>query len=163
MIDDVLDKLSENCIKQDLKIATAESCTGGLVAKLITDRAGSSRWFECGFVTYSNRAKQKMLGVDLNLLENRGAVNEQVAGMMVVGVLENSVADIACSITGIAGPQGGSKENPVGTVCFGWISRQAQRPVMITEHFIGDRNTVRNQSAEFALQGLLKLVRQTRK
>jgi nicotinamide-nucleotide amidase len=163
MIDDILDRLSENCIKQDLKIATAESCTGGLVAKLITDRAGSSKWFECGFVTYSNRAKQQMLGVDLNLLENRGAVSEQVAGMMAVGVLGNSVADIVCSITGIAGPQGGSEEKPVGTVCFGWVSRQTQRPVMITEHFIGDRGSVREQAAEFALQGLLKLVRQTRK
>lgn len=161
MIIDVLDKLSEACARQGLKITTAESCTGGLVAKLLTDRAGSSEWYECGFVTYSNRAKQHMLDVDFNLLENWGAVSEQVAAAMVEGALKNSTAEVACSITGIAGPQGGSKEKPVGTVCFGWVSRQLQRPVTMTEHFVGDRASVREQSAAFALQGLLKLVRQT--
>lgn len=161
MIDDVLDKISEICSRRGLKIVTAESCTGGLVAKLITDRAGSSHWFDCGFVTYSNRAKQQMLDVGLNLLESRGAVSEQVAAAMAAGALKNSEADIACSITGIAGPEGGSKEKPVGTVCFGWTSRLDQYPVTMTELFIGDRASVRNQSAEFALRGLLKHILKT--
>ncbi len=159
MLDDILDELNELCCARNLRLATAESCTGGLVAKLITDRAGSSQWFECGFVTYSNRAKQQMLGIDLEPLEKWGAVSEQVAEAMATGALKNSQADAVCAITGIAGPQGGSKEKPVGTVCFGWLSRQAQRSVTRTEYFSGDRACVRSQAAEFALQGLLALLR----
>ena len=159
MIHSVLNNLSEECLDRKLSIATAESCTGGLVAKLITDREGSSQWFDCGFVTYSNHAKHLMLGVDAALLEKWGAVSEQVAAAMAIGALKNSQADIACSITGVAGPQGGSLEKPVGTVCFGWISRQSLQPETLTRHFKGDRAAVRHQAAESALQGLLRLVR----
>lgn len=135
-------------------LTTAESCTGGWVAKLITDIAGSSASFERGFVTYTNTAKQDMLGVSANTLATHGAVSEAVAEEMAIGAIQHSLADIAVSISGIAGPSGGTKDKPVGTVCFAWKKRNS--PVSsTTQHFTGDRDAVRQQAVIFALQGLL--------
>jgi nicotinamide-nucleotide amidase len=166
LIEEILDNLSEICVANRLQIVTAESCTGGLVAKLITDRAGSSQWFERGFVTYSNISKQEMLGVDSLLLEQWGAVSEPVAVAMAEGALKHSQAQLALSITGIAGPEGGTASKPVGTVCFGWaVSAELKNTEhlknelkTVTQHFSGDRDEVRFQSAKFALQNLYQLV-----
>src|SRR6187551_3568972 len=124
---------------RSLKLALAESCTGGMVAEAVTRVAGSSAWFDCGFVTYSNQAKINLLGVSPETLEKLGAVSEQTAIEMVLGclktaTLENSPANIAGSITGIAGPEGGSATKPVGTVCFAW-SISTQPASTTTRHF----------------------------
>lgn len=159
-LQEILNNLSRCCINNNVQITTSESCTGGLVGKLITDRAGSSQWFERGFITYSNLAKQQMLGVDAELLEQWGAVSEPVAAAMAAGALRHSQAHYALSITGIAGPEGGTETKPVGTVCFGWayqendtISTNTQ-----TQQFTGDREAVRTQSATFALQKLSQII-----
>ena len=140
-----------------LMLATAESCTGGMVASALTDISGSSTWFERGFVTYSNDAKMQMLGVPDSLLRKYGAVSEEVARAMAEGALLNSRAHLALSITGVAGPGGGTPDKPVGMVCFGWTNRIDTRTT--TLKFKGDRNQVRTQAAEYALQELLELVR----
>ncbi|WP_260260925.1 nicotinamide-nucleotide amidase [Vibrio intestinalis] len=130
--------------------ATAESCTGGGVATAITDIAGSSAWFDRAFVTYSNEAKMEMLGVQASTLELNGAVSEPVVIEMVRGALQHSKATIAASISGIAGPGGGSVEKPVGTVCFGFADQSGWQYVT-TEHFSGDRASVRKQAIVFVL------------
>lgn len=135
-------------------LATAESCTGGWVAAAITAVAGSSAWFDRGFVTYSNAAKTDMLGVPSLTLDRHGAVSEAVARAMAQGALAHSAAGWSLAITGIAGPAGGSPEKPVGTVCFAWASRDGGC-VAQTRHFAGDRQAVRAQSVAHALQGLL--------
>ncbi len=140
-----------------LMVATAESCTGGWVAQAITAIAGSSGWFERGFVTYSNLAKEEMLGVSSVTLERFGAVSEAVAREMAQGALAHSRAGVALSITGIAGPGGGSPQKPVGTVCFGWARREGAVRV-VTRHFEGDRRGVRLQSVAVALEGVLELL-----
>ncbi len=162
MIEDTLNKLAQCCISQSLKIVTAESCTGGLVGKLITDRAGSSQWFERGFITYSNLAKEQMLGVDAQLLNDLGAVSEAVAEAMACGALQHSPAQFALAITGIAGPDGGSADKPVGTVCFGWAYYEDDsiHCLSATQLFSGDRDAVRNQSALFSLQKMAQLIHQ---
>ena len=137
------------------KLATAESCTGGWVAQCLTAIAGSSAWFERGFVTYSNEAKREMLGVELATLDAHGAVSEATAAAMAAGALRHSRADWALSITGIAGPDGGSPGKPVGTVCFGWAGSEADVEVY-TCHFAGDREAIRLQSVDFALKGILQ-------
>jgi nicotinamide-nucleotide amidase len=134
--------------------ATAESCTGGWIAKCMTDIAGSSAWFDRGFVTYSNAAKQEMLGVDAAVLESEGAVSEATVAAMVRGALAHSRADIAVAVSGIAGPGGGRPGKPVGTVCFAWATRDGLQR-LATCHFEGDREAVRRQSVAHALQGLL--------
>jgi nicotinamide-nucleotide amidase len=134
--------------------ATAESCTGGWIAKCMTDVAGSSAWFDRGFVTYSNAAKQEMLGVDAAVLESEGAVSEATVAAMVRGALAHSRADIAVAVSGIAGPGGGRPGKPVGTVCFAWATRDGLQR-LATCHFEGDREAVRRQSVAHALQGLL--------
>lgn len=137
-------------------LATAESCTGGWVAQSITAISGSSAWFDRGFVTYSNEAKQEMLGVSADTLAQHGSVSEQTASEMVSGALEHSRAGFALSITGVAGPTGGSRAKPVGTVCFGW-ARRADRSVRVeTRHFEGDREAVRRQSVIRAMQGVIE-------
>ena len=138
-----------------LRLATAESCTGGWVAGAVTAIAGSSAWFDCGFVTYSNDAKMEMLGVSAATLEAFGAVSEQTAGEMAAGALAHSHAQLALSITGVAGPGGGSAEKPVGMVCFGWAG-EGGAPLVITRNFSGDRESVRRQSVICALQGVLE-------
>lgn len=130
-------------------LVTVESCTGGGIAYAVTQIAGSSAWFERSFVTYSNLAKQQMVDVDINLLNTYGAVSEQVAGAMAQGGLDNSTATISLSVTGIAGPDGGSIEKPVGTVCFG--RAQENSVLTTTKIFDGDRNAIRDQSILYAL------------
>ena len=157
MTDSELMQLSEQ-VGQALKargatVTTAESCTGGWVAKVITDIAGSSAWFERGFVTYSNEAKAQMIGVREETLAQHGAVSEPVVVEMVIGALKAARADYAVSISGIAGPDGGSEEKPVGTV---WVAFATARGEGITrrECFSGDRDAVRRQATAYALQTL---------
>ena len=135
--------------------ATAESCTGGLVAGAITAIAGSSGWFDRGFVTYTNAAKTEMLGVDAAALERNGAVSEATAIAMAEGALRASRADVAVAVTGIAGPAGGTSAKPVGTVCFAW-ARRGGLATAATCHFSGTRDDVREASVIFALQGLME-------
>ena len=138
-------------------LACAESCTGGWVAQSITAIAGSSAWFDRGFVTYSNAAKVEMLGVSEATLARHGAVSEAVARAMAQGALAHSRADWTLAITGIAGPGGGSPEKPVGTVCFAWAGREAGCLAQ-TRVFSGERAAVREQSVRHALAGLLDLL-----
>lgn len=140
--------------ERSLRLATAESCTGGWVAQIVTHTGGSSAWFERGFVTYSNDAKNEMLGVRTETLVACGAVSEETAREMAGGALANSHADVSLAITGIAGPTGGSPGKPVGTVCFAWCRRDAT-PDSARMHFDGDREAIRRQSAIHALQELL--------
>ncbi|MFA9440790.1 CinA family protein [Uliginosibacterium sp. sgz301328] len=135
------------------RMASAESCTGGLVSALITEIAGSSDWFERGFVTYSNEAKIEMLDVRPDTLAKHGAVSEATVLEMVAGALARSRADVAVAISGIAGPSGGTAQKPVGTVCLAWGSRSAPG-VAVTHHYAGDRQAVRRQAARNALLGL---------
>ena len=136
-------------------LATAESCTGGWIAKLCTDLAGSSAWFERGFVTYSNAAKQDMLGVQATTLAQYGAVSESVTAEMAAGALQHSRAQVAVSVGGIAGPGGGTATKPVGTVCFGWAV-QGGEVRTATRTFEGDREAVRYQAVQYALSGVLQ-------
>ena len=137
-----------------LLLATAESCTGGWAAQVITHTAGSSEWFDRGFVTYSNESKIGMLGVAPETLQQFGAVSPEVAAAMAEGALKNSRALISLAITGIAGPSGGSPGKPVGTVCFAWC-RAGQTADAETSFFAGDREAVRRQAVVYALRGLL--------
>lgn len=139
---------------QDLTLALAESCTGGMVAQAVTSIAGSSEWFDRGFVTYSNQAKIEMLNVSVKTLETLGAVSEQTAIEMAVGALNNSQAQITGSITGIAGPGGGTPEKPVGTVCFAWAEVHKSTSTT-TKFFNGNRQEIRQQAAITMMAGLI--------
>jgi len=141
--------LLEQCKSRGLKITTAESCTGGLLSALITEIAGSSAVFERGFITYSNEAKTELLGVDSELISEDGAVNEMVAVAMACGARQNAKADIAVSITGIAGPGGGSKKKPIGTVCIAVASMRDTKAR--TFYFSGNRQDIRLQSVQAAI------------
>ncbi len=150
-------RLGAALIRRGAKVATAESCTGGLIARALTEQPGSSAWFERGFVTYSNEAKHEMLAVALPVLAAHGAVSEAVAGAMARGALWRSRAQLTLAVTGVAGPDGGTADKPVGTVCFGWADaggalRQA------TRHFAGDRSEVRLQTAQHALLVALEML-----
>jgi nicotinamide-nucleotide amidase len=138
-------------------LATAESCTGGLIASACTELNGSSDWFERGFVTYSNAAKSELLGVPAALIEEHGAVSEAVARAMATGAVVNAHAHWSVAVTGIAGPTGGSADKPVGTVWFGWATPEG----VFTEHqrFDGDRAAVRQATVRHALAGLLQRLR----
>jgi nicotinamide-nucleotide amidase len=144
------------------KLVTAESCTGGWAAQVVTSVAGSSEWFERGFVTYSNEAKQEALGVPSETLRKHGAVSEETAREMALGALRHSKGSVALSITGVAGPAGGSPSKPVGTVCFGWAAKGTAGSALSaqteTRHFDGDRESVRRQSVIHALEGVIKLL-----
>lgn len=140
------------------QLVTAESCTGGLIAGQITELPGSSSWFERGFVTYSNLAKHEMLAVANELITKYGAVSEEVASAMAMGALQHSAGDIAVSVTGIAGPDGGTVDKPVGTVCFAWAIRD-NSPFTMKKHFTGTRQDVRLASCHQALQGVLDLIK----
>ncbi|MBI5108070.1 MAG: CinA family protein [Rhodocyclales bacterium] len=146
--------LGAACLQRRLLIATAESCTGGWAAQVITHTAGSSAWFERGFVTYANEAKVEMLGVRPETLANFGAVSLETAAEMASGALKNSKAMISLAITGIAGPTGGSPGKPVGTVCFAWCRTGASAETE-TRVFSGDREAIRRQAVVHALTGLL--------
>ena len=153
----LLERLAERLVRQNKKAATAESCTGGGVACAMTDMPGSSRWFERGFVSYSNAAKTEQLSVPAETIARFGAVSEEVAAAMAAGALRHSRADFGVAVTGIAGPDGGSADKPVGTVCFGW-SRRDGEPKTRRVLLAGNRQQVREQSVATALQGLLELV-----
>jgi nicotinamide-nucleotide amidase len=150
--------VGRSCRAHGLTIATAESCTGGWTAQVITHTAGSSAWFERGFVTYANDAKVEMLGVNPATLEKHGAVSLEAAGEMAAGALKNSNALISLAITGIAGPTGGSPDKPVGTVCFAWCVR-GKAPSCERRLFAGDREAIRRQSVMHALAGLIDRAR----
>ncbi len=139
-----------------LVLATAESCTGGGVSQAITDIAGSTSWFDCGFVVYSNASKTELLEVPDALIAQFGSVSEEVAAAMAQGALRSSNANVALSTTGIAGPTGAVPGKPVGTVCFGWATADAVHTERLV--FAGDRQAVREQSVRHALQGLLRFV-----
>ena len=156
-IQPLLLQLGEQLTQQNRMLVTAESCTGGGVAYAITEMPGSSEWFERGFVTYSNAAKQEQLSVPHELIARFGAVSEQVAAAMALGALQHSHADFSVAVTGVAGPDGGTEEKPVGTVCFGWTQRGAEaRTTRVV--FDGNRQQVRELSILTALQGLADLV-----
>jgi nicotinamide-nucleotide amidase len=142
-------------------LAVAESCTGGLLAASLTNLAGSSQWFERGYVTYSNAAKAACLQVSPMLIKTEGAVSEAVARSMALGAQLSSGVTAAVSITGIAGPSGGTEQKPVGTVCFGWAVERVDASNHVhttTAHFLGDRQSIRQQAVVFALRGLLQIV-----
>jgi nicotinamide-nucleotide amidase len=142
-----------------LVLATAESCTGGAVASAITDIAGSSEWFERGFITYSNEAKREMLGVAQDTLMRYGPVSEAVVREMVAGALCYSHAQVALAVSGIAGPAGGTPDKPVGTVWFAWGIKEGQCVVCL-HHLSGNRAEIRMQSVGIAFQGVLELLSQ---
>jgi nicotinamide-nucleotide amidase len=135
-------------------LATAESCTGGWIAQAVTSVPGSSAWFERGFVTYSNAAKKELLGVRARTLARHGAVSEAAAREMAAGALAKSRAQVALAVTGVAGPDGGTRAKPVGTVCFAW-ARKGRAAAGAVRRFPGGREAVRRRSVRFALEGLL--------
>jgi nicotinamide-nucleotide amidase len=152
-LEELASQVGDRLVSRNESLATAESCTGGWVSMLVTAITGSSAWFDRGFVSYSNEAKQEMLAVDKQVIEKHGAVSEETARSMVQGAIENSNAQVGLSITGIAGPGGGTIDKPVGTVCFGWmVDGQCDTE---TCHFSGDRNQVREQSVRHVLTTLL--------
>jgi nicotinamide-nucleotide amidase len=148
--------LAEKLKKDGYLLATAESCTGGLIAAACTSLAGSSDWFERGFVTYSNDAKTEQLGVDAALIAEHGAVSEPVARAMAFGAIRHSKAQISIAVTGVAGPTGGTAAKPVGTVWFGFSVNGALHSEV--QHFAGDRAAVREQTVRHALQRVLVLL-----
>ncbi len=155
-IEKLVAELAETLLRARRKICTAESCTGGLMAKTFTDLAGSSDWFERGFVTYSNQAKSEMLAVPASIIDDYGAVSEAVAIAMASGALRHSRADYAIAVTGVAGPGGGSAEKPVGTV---WIALAApEQQVARLFQFDGDRAAIRVATMRAALEMLLDTI-----
>lgn len=145
--------------KRGWRLVTAESCTGGWIAECVTAIAGSSDWFDRGFVTYSNAAKTEMLGVEPGLIEAHGAVSEEVVRAMAAGALQHSQAQVAVAVSGIAGPSGGTPAKPVGTVWLAW-QQQGQEVATRRELLAGNRRAVRWQAVEVALRGLLALGRE---
>lgn len=157
VLQDFTRQLGEDLVAQQLMLATAESCTGGWVSKIITDIDGSSRWFDCALVTYSNRSKHELLGVSQATLDQFGAVSQPVVKEMVLGLLDRCNANLGVSISGIAGPGGGTDDKPVGTVWIAWA-----KPGLVIEsmkfQFAGDREQVRLQAVEQALKGVQRLI-----
>jgi len=150
-------RLGKALLARDLMVATAESCTGGWIGQAITMVPGSSEWFERGFITYTYISKREMLGVKAKTLAQEGAVSEAVVREMVAGALGRSHAQVAVAVSGVAGPTGGSREKPVGTVCIAW-GRRGGRIVAETRRFRGDRDAVRRRTVERALQGLIAIL-----
>lgn len=153
----LIQKVSKSLHKNNLTLVTAESCTGGWIAKQMTDLSGSSAIFDRGFVTYSNQSKIDMLNVQASTLAAHGAVSEAVVIEMAQGALLNSQADIAVSISGIAGPDGGSADKPVGTICFAWQQKN-QQAIAKTKFFEGDRDSIRSQAVDYSLDGINQLI-----
>ena len=156
------DLLADLLQKKGWMLATAESCTGGMIAAACTDLAGSSNWFERGFVSYSNDAKTELLGVDVALIAQHGAVSEAVARAMAAGAISHSKAQVALAVTGVAGPTGGTRAKPVGTVWFGF-AWPGSSPQLVSEvrRFDGDRANVRSATVQHALRRLVELLRET--
>lgn len=159
--DDQLSALAERIatamLQHKLMLAAAESCTGGWIAKSLTDLSGSSAWFEAGVVSYSNEAKMSLLGVRRETLEHTGAVSEETALEMVAGALSRLNAGVAVAVTGIAGPTGGTAEKPIGTVWIGWQRRGSAARAQLF-HFAGDREAVRRRTVAVALEGVLAML-----
>ena len=163
-IQHLAERLGAGLLSQHLVLTTAESCTAGGIAYAVTLVPGSSQWFDRGFITYSNESKMQVLGVSAAYLRDFGAVSEPVARAMAIGALSQSTAQVAVAVTGIAGPDGGTPEKPVGTVCFAWAIRRdlATAPWVKTEtrRFEGDRAAVRTDTIVMALQTLVGLLKQ---
>jgi nicotinamide-nucleotide amidase len=166
-MDDITDlaaRVGRALQQKGLLLAVAESCTGGGVGQAITEIAGSSEWFDCGFITYSNASKTELLDVSAAMIAQHGTVSEEVAGAMAEGAVANSNAHVALSTTGIAGPGGAVTGKPVGTVCFGWAMDRHTHPHTATHTerlvFAGDRQAVRQQTVAHALKGLLRFLEQ---
>ena len=156
-----VEQLAELLLRNNKQLTVAESCTGGWLAKVLTDLSGSSEWFERGFVTYSNQAKHEMLGVAESTLNTFGAVSHETVDEMAIGALKNSHADFSLSISGIAGPGGATKDKPVGLVWFSWaVKENDSLSILASEKhvFDGDRESVRQQAVEHALTGLIKYI-----
>lgn len=151
------ERLGQQLRAAGLRVATAESCTGGAIGAAITAVPGSSGWFDCGFISYSNQAKQRLLDVPPQTLQQYGAVSSETVAAMVQGALRHSAADLAVAVSGIAGPDGGSADKPVGTV---WIAWGGNSQALQTRRFLfaGDRHAIQRQTVEQALQGLLAIV-----
>ena len=159
MTNDILDlaaRVGQALQAKGLLLTTAESCTGGGISQAVTEIAGSTGWFDCGFVAYSNPSKTELLDVPAALIAQMGAVSEEVAAAMAIGALANSNAHVALSTTGIAGPTGAVPGKPVGTVCFGWARGEHTYTERLV--FSGDRRSVREQTVVHALQGLLRFI-----
>jgi nicotinamide-nucleotide amidase len=155
---DLVEALARQAVDSGRTVVTAESCTGGWIAKACTDLAGSSRWFRGGVVVYANETKSGWIGVDAETLARHGAVSEAVVRAMALGTIERLGGDLGVAVTGIAGPDGGTAGKPVGTVWLAWARRRPNGEPEITvsrEHFTGDRETVRRAAVERALRGLL--------
>ncbi len=171
LVNDAVSQLANLLIQHHLTITTAESCTGGMVAASLTDLAGSSNWFERGFVTYSNVAKEQNLGVPMDLIQQHGAVSLAVAKAMAIGAMTVSGSDVGLGITGVAGPTGGSPEKPVGFVCFGWAIKkdgaiQADSEgvfLLKPEDLIEEttRSRVRILARDYALDGLMRRLKKS--
>lgn len=157
---DLAQRLGEALLKRHWRCAVAESCTGGRVSAAITEIPGSSKWFDRGFVTYTNQSKTDLLGVSQYMLTTQGAVSESVVRVMAEGALAASQADIAVAISGIAGPEGGSADKPVGFVWFAWSYRNGSTNVA-SYCFMGDRSAVRSQAVYVALEGILSITTKT--
>lgn len=156
--EDLSIQLGELLLSRQLTVTCAESCTGGGVARAITDIAGSSQWFHAGFVTYANEIKQQFLGVSTEALASEGAVSEAVVQQMAEGALKASGADIAVAVSGVAGPDGGTEEKPVGTVWFAWATTK-DSVVTHCSQFVGDRGAVRKAAVDQALKGLIQVLK----
>jgi nicotinamide-nucleotide amidase len=156
-LEDLARKLGEGLRAQGLQMVTAESCTGGWIAQTATAIPGSSTWFERGYVTYSNRAKMEILGVSETIIATHGAVSRETAGAMAAGATRAAKVDISVSVTGVAGPDGGTEEKPVGTVWFGWCRRDSE-PVTKLVRFEGNRHDIRAQTVAVALHGLGEMI-----
>ncbi|WP_375136024.1 CinA family protein [Nitrosomonas oligotropha] len=150
-------KTGQNLVQRGWMLVTTESCTGGWVGQAVTAVPGSSAWYERGYITYSNTAKREMLGVQQATLDQYGAVSLQIAQEMAIGALNRSHAQISVSITGIAGPDGGTAEKPIGMVCFAWAAQDGLVQ-QETRYFTGDRETIRRQAVATALQGILRIL-----
>lgn len=151
----LVERLAARLAARRLTVATAESCTGGWVARCLTDRAGSSAWFGYGLVTYSNEAKSRLLGVDPVVLAEAGAVSDAVARQMVAGLRRLSGAHLGVAVTGVAGPGGGTAAKPVGTVWFAWEGPDAVPPAAVRWQLHGGREAIRRQAVAIALAGLV--------
>ena len=156
-VQDLAQVLVDKLTLAGLIVATAESCTGGGVAYAITEISGSSQCFDRSFVTYSNEAKEQMIGVDAETIREYGAVSEQVVKQMANGAAQHSEADLTVAISGIAGPNGGTLEKPVGTVCLSWYSAHSAGKTA-SYLFVGDRSEVRTQAIRLALIGLIEMI-----
>ncbi|MDP6435731.1 MAG: nicotinamide-nucleotide amidohydrolase family protein [Gammaproteobacteria bacterium] len=153
----LVERMAAELMERHAVVTTAESCTGGWIAKILTDVPGSSAWFEYGFVSYGDNAKADLLNVDSELIKEHGAVSEKVAIAMVAGALDRSGATYGMAVTGIAGPEGGTADKPVGTVWFAWGGEDRVTETLC-KHFEGDRDTVRRQTVTTALTGMLEFV-----